>query len=336
MSAPLVLVDADVLGRQRTGDETYVEQLLRALPAAAPDLRFAAVTRRPDLVPEGVEPIHLPARVQELRMAWRVPRLLRRARPAVAHFVHSLPLVTRVPAVVTVQDLSFERDPTVMGRLDRWTFRLVVPRAARRAARVLAISERTRDDLVELYDIPPEKIVVTPLAHDPVFQRGSNGHEPYLLFVGAIERRKDPLAAADAAAAVGRPLVVVGPTKDESLAAQLRRRGADLRGYVPKEELVRLYQRASALVLPSRYEGFGLPLVEAMASGTPVVATPDAALREVAGDAAVLTHDLAEGIRQALADRERLVEASLARARAFSWAETARRTAEVYREVISA
>jgi len=334
LTAPLVLVDADVLGRQRTGDETYVEQLLRALPAAAPDLRFAAVTRRPDLVPEDVEAIHLPARVQEWRMAWGLPRLLRRIRPAVAHFVHSLPLFPAVPAVVTVQDLSFERDPSVMGRVDRWTFKRVVPRAARRAAKVLAISERTRDDLVELYGIAPDKVVVTPLACDPIFSPSQNGHEDYLLFVGAIEPRKDPVAAAEAAAAVGRPLVVVGPTKDESLAAELRRRGADLRGYVPKEELARLYQHAAALVFPSRYEGFGLPLLEAMASGTPVVATPDAALREVAGDAAVLTHDLVGGVRRVLADRERLAAASLERARAFSWEETARRTAEVYREVI--
>ena len=330
----LVVLDADVLGRQRTGDETYVEQLLRALPAVADDLRLAAVTRRPDLVPEGVEPIHLPARVQELRMAWRLPRLLRRARPAVAHFIHSLPLACPVPAVVTIQDLSWERDPSVMGRFDRWTFKLVVPRAARRAAKVLAISERTRHDVVELYRIPPRKVVVTPLGPDPVFRPAADGHDSFLLFVGAIEPRKDPLAAVDAAAALGRRLVVVGPTKDEALASELRRRGADVRGYVPKQELARLYQRAAALVFPSRYEGFGLPLVEAMASGTPVVATPDAALREVAGDAAVLTRDLAAGLRRALAERERLARASLERARAFSWEETARRTAEVYRDVI--
>jgi glycosyltransferase involved in cell wall biosynthesis len=323
-----------VLGRQRTGDETYVEQLLRVLPGAADDLRFAAVTRRPDLVPEGVEPIHLPARVQELRMAWRLPRLIRQVRPALGHFIHSLPLFPPTPAVVTVQDLSWERDPSLMGLADRLTFKLVVPRAARRAAKVLAISERTRDDLVELYRIPPEKVVVTPLGFDPAFHRAGNGHDPYLLFVGAIEPRKDPLAAADAAAAVGRPLIVVGPTKDEALAAELRRRGAELRGYVPKEELVRLYQRAAALVFPSRYEGFGLPLLEAMASGTPVVASPDAALREVAGDAAVFTRDLAEGIRHVLADREQLATASVERARTFSWEDTARRTVEVYREVI--
>ena len=172
---------------------------------------------------------------------------------------------------------------------------------------MLAISERTRDDLVELYRIPAEKIVVTPLGYDTAFRYADDGHDSYLLFVGAIEPRKDPLAAADAARAVGRPLVVVGPTKDEALAAELRRRGADLRGYVPKDELVRLYQRAAVLVFPSRYEGFGLPLLESMASGTPVVAAPDAALREVAGDAAVFTRDFAEGVPGPSAGRTRPV-----------------------------
>ena len=115
MSEPLVVIDADVLGRQRTGDETYVRSLLRELAAAAPsDLRLAAITRRPDLVPAGIEPVELPARSQVARMAVSVPRLLRRLRPALAHFVHALPLACPCPAVVTIQDLSFERDPSVM------------------------------------------------------------------------------------------------------------------------------------------------------------------------------------------------------------------------------
>ena len=95
------------------------------------------------------------------------------------------------------------------------------------------------------------------------------------------------MLAAEAARELDRKLVVVGPAKDETLAAELRRRGADVRGYVPKDELVRLYQHAACLVFPSRYEGFGLPIVEAMACGTPVAAFPDQAMREVAGDAAV-------------------------------------------------
>jgi glycosyltransferase involved in cell wall biosynthesis len=331
---PLVLIDADVLGRHRTGDETYVAQLLRALPAAAPDLRLAAVTRDPSLVPEGVEPIPLPARSQELRMAFGVPRLLWRLRPALAHFVHALPLVCPSPAVVTVQDLSWERDPSVFGLADLLTFKVFVRRAVRKADRVLAISERTKQDLVELYGTEPENVVVAPLAPDPAF-RPADGHDSFLLFVSAIEPRKQPLDAIDAANEVGRKLVVVGPAKDEELAAELRRRGADVRGYVSQEELVSLYQRAACLVFPSRYEGFGLPVVEAMACGTPVVAAPDPALREVGGDAAVFTDRLADGIREVLADRERFSAAGLERAKRFSWRETAQITADVYRTVLA-
>ena len=86
--SPLVVLDADVLGRQRTGDESYVTALLAELPPLAPELRFAAVTRRPDLVPDGVMPIPLPARSQSFRMAYRLPRLLRSLPPALTHFQH--------------------------------------------------------------------------------------------------------------------------------------------------------------------------------------------------------------------------------------------------------
>ena len=334
MSKPLVLIDADVLGRRRTGDETYVEQLLRALPEVAADLRIAAITRDPDLIPDGVEPVHLPAGSQELRMAVSVPQLLRRVRPGLAHFIHALPLSCPCPAVVTVQDLSWERDPSVFGKWDLITFKIFVRRAVRKAERVFAISERTKRDLIELYGTRPDKIVVTPLAPDPDF-RPAGEHDSFLLFVSAIEPRKQPLDAIDAANAVGRKLIVVGPAKDAELAAELERRGAEVRGYVPKEELVALYQRAACLVFPSRYEGFGLPVVEAMACGTPVVAAPEPAMQEVAGDAAIFTDDLAAGIRRALEDRDRLSAAGLARAKSFTWRETARLTADVYRSVLA-
>jgi alpha-1,3-rhamnosyl/mannosyltransferase len=335
VSDPLVVIDADVLGRRRTGDETYVRELLRALPAAGEGLRFAAITRRPDLVPEGIESIVLPARIQELRMAVRVPLLLRRLRPSIAHFVHSLPLGLPCPGVLTVQDVSFERDASLMGRRETAIFRFVVPRSARKAARVLAISQRTKDDLVELYGLAPEKIVVTPLAPDPAFVPGGTRGD-YLLFVGAIESRKNPLLAADAARAAGRRLVVVGPERDRHLLAQLRSRGADVRGFVEHDELVRLYQEAAALLFPTRYEGFGLPVAEAMATGTPVIATPDAAVREIGGDAVAYAEPdaFAEMTVRVLADPEPWVRAGLERAAALSWDDTARRTAAVYREIL--
>ena len=336
-----VVVDADVLGRERTGDETYVRNLLRTLPvpAAEAGLRIAAVTRRPELVPDGVEAVELRARSQELRMAWTLPRALRRLGASLVHTQYAVPLRCPCPAVVTIHDLSFEHG--LMGRRDRIVFERVVPRAARAAARVLTVSERTKRDLVELYHLPAERIVVTPNGVDPAFGPADGARDelqraPYALAVGAIQERKNQSAALRAAREAGLELVVVGPTKDERIAAELRARGARLEGYVPLERLAELYRGAACLVQASRHEGFGLPVVEAMASGTPVVTVPDPALLEVAGDAAVVVpeDELADGIRRAVAERDRLAAAGLERARSFSWEATARATVRVYLEAL--
>ena len=177
-----------------------------------------------------------------------------------------------------------------MGRRDRRDLQASSSRGRpARARRVIAVSERTKRDLVELYGVPPERITVTPHGVDPAFGpgRADARRRDYLLFVGAIQARKDPLAAARGGARrSGCRSSSPGPEREPALARELERRGADLRGYVEKDELAALYRGAAALVLPSRYEGFGLPVLEAMACGTPVVAAADPALREVAGDAA--------------------------------------------------
>lgn len=339
----VVAFDADVLGRQRTGDETYARNLLRELGPLASEagIRLVAITRHPDLVPAGVEALELPSRVQELRMAWSLPGALRRLGAALCHTQYAVPSRAHCPCVVTVHDLSFERDPKLMGRKDRLVFRRIVPASVRKAARVFTVSERTKADLVDLYGTPPEKIVVTPNGVDPAF------HPPppnevflgdYVLSVGAIQARKNQLATVEAAKASGCAIRIVGPEKDPALAAELRRRGAKLEGYVEAERLAELYRGAVCLVQSSRYEGFGLPVLEAMASGTPVVAVPDAALREVAGDAAVFVDEaaLADGIRRAITERESLVAAGLERAQIFSWRSAAERTLTVYRELLDA
>ncbi len=349
MTAPLVAIDADVLGRQRTGDETYVENLLRELGHAHGDLRLAAVTRHPELVPPGIEPASLPARSRSARYAFRLPALLRRMRPTVAHFQYIVPPGAPGAAVVTVHDLSFERSHELMGVVDRTIFRALVPRSVRRADRVLTVSERTKRDLIEHYGLPESKIVVTPNGVDPVFTRegpARNG-SPYALFVGAIQPRKDPLTALRALARSDSALrlVMAGPHKrgGREVREEIRRLGLERRvelpGYVPKDELAALYRGAVCLVFPSRDEGFGLPVVEAMACGTAVVGASAGAIPEVAGNAAILVEPgdpdaLAEGIVRALADRDRLVAAGLDRARKFTWAETARLTLDVYRELL--
>ncbi len=344
----MIVIDADVLGRRRTGDETYVRSLLRELVPLADRERLAAVTRRPELVPDGIEPLALRGRSQLARMSLRLPRLLRGLRPSVAHFNYVITPGFRGRSVVTVHDLTFERHPELMPLRDRLLFRTLVPRSVARADRVLAVSEWTKRDLVERYGVAGEKVVVTPNGVDEIFH--PNGatptRPPYALFVGAIQPRKDPLTALEALALLSDDLglVVVGPEKRgaDEVRTAVTRLGLDSRvefaGHVELDELAALYRGAACLVFPSRYEGFGLPVLEAMASGTPVVAAATGALPEIAGDAAVLVEPadpaaLAGGIERALADRERLVAAGLERARHFSWAESARRTLDVYREL---
>ncbi len=349
MSEPLVIVDADVLGRRRTGDEAYVAGLLGELGDSHAGIRLAAVTRRPELVPAGVEPIALPARSQVLRMGLALPRLLRRLRPALAHFQYVIPPAYRGRSVVTVHDVSFDLQPELMTVRDRLFFQALVPRSVRRAERVFTVSDRTKSDLVSLYGIDEDRVVVTPSGVDPIFHPGrpADNGSPYALFVGALQPRKDPVALVEALALADGDLrlVLVGPEKHgvEALRGTIARLGLEQRvdfyGYVEREQLADLYRGAACFVLPSRWEGLGLTVLEAMASGTPVVATTAGALPEVTAGAAVLVppgdpRALADGIRRALAEREQLVGAGLERAREFTWERMARRTLEVYRELV--
>jgi glycosyltransferase involved in cell wall biosynthesis len=346
----LVAVDGDVLGRHRTGDESYVENLVRELAVLERGFELVVIVRRAGAAPPGVYAVELAARSQILRMAVRLPRLLDRLDVSLAHFLYVIPPLHRGAAVVTVHDLSFEDgDRDLMDPFDRAAFRTLVPRSLKRAARVLVGSKWTRERIAERHGIRPEKMVVTSYGVDPVFtpEGRREGDGSYLLFVGALQPRKDPITAVRALALLdsGLELVFAGPEKrgGKETRREIERLGLKPRvrfvGHVPKEELAALYRGAACLVFPSRYEGFGLPMLEAMATGTPVVASTAGALPEVAGGAAVLVPPrdpaaLADGVGRALAERDRLRKLGLERSRLFTWAETAKQTAAVYEELL--
>jgi glycosyltransferase involved in cell wall biosynthesis len=209
-----------------------------------------------------------------------------------------------------------------------------VPHVLRAATRVIAVSEFTRRELVELVGVREEKIRVVPNAVEDVFTaEGPAAEGDYVLSVGTLEPRKNLDRLADAARRIGAELRVVGARGW----GDVRLDGVRWLGEVPDDELARLYRGARVVAYPSQYEGFGIPILEAMASGAPVVTSAGGATEEVAGGAAVLVDPLdpasiAAGIEDASGRRDELRARGLERARAFGWDDVARRTVEVYRE----
>jgi glycosyltransferase involved in cell wall biosynthesis len=239
-----------------------------------------------------------------------------------------------VPLVVTVLDLSVLRHPALFNRWTRTYSRLTVPRVVAAARLLIAISEFTKRELVELLGVDPERVDVIGVPPRPgLFPEGERADGEYVLAVGTLEPRKNLERAAEAARRAGVELRVAGARGWGDVATN----GVRWLGEVDDDELVRLLRGARALVYPSLYEGFGIPILEAMAVGTPVVTSAGGATEEVAGGAAVLVDPLdpasiAAGIEEADRRRDELRPRGLERAAAFTWDEAAERTLAVYRE----
>jgi glycosyltransferase involved in cell wall biosynthesis len=243
------------------------------------------------------------------------------------------PLRAPVPFTVTLHDLALVRHPELFPRWHRWTGRAGIGPVARAAGRVLAVSEFTKREAVELLGLPPERVTVVGNAVEPRFTpRNSLLQGDYVLAVGTLEPRKNLRRTAEAAARAGVELRVVGARGWG---------GVEIPGWlgeVSDDELVDLYRGARALVFPSLYEGFGIPILEAMACGTPVVTSLGGGTEEVAGDAAILVDPLdvdsiAAGIRAAGARRDELGALGLERASRFTWSAVADRAESVWREL---
>ena len=311
----------------------------------------------------------LPTERPAVRIAWEqlaLPVELARRRVDVLHALGFVsPCAWRGPTVVTVYDLSFLRYPRVFNRGNRLYLSRFTPPSLRRATRVIAISEHTRQDVIQLCGVPPERVTTIHLAADERFHpadpaeivrfRARRGlPDRYILYLGTLEPRKNVSTLVRAYAELRRAgitdhaLVLAGARgwQYEPIFALVRELGLEQQvlfpGFVAAEEQALWYTAAQIFAFPSLYEGFGLPLLEAMACGTPVVASTSSSLPEVVGDAGILVEPtdvggLASALRDVLENdalRRRLREAGLVRARTFSWRKMAEETVRVYDELL--
>jgi glycosyltransferase involved in cell wall biosynthesis len=377
-SRPRIALSAQLLntaeGYRSAGISRYIFHLLRALSPAAGELElhvYTSETGARDAL-NGFK-MHL-ARMQTqkpvVRVMWEqlvFPLLLARTRFELCHsMAYVAPFLSQTPSIVTVYDLSFVFYPNYFQRINRayltWGTRL----STRRARRIVTISESTKRDLIRRFDLPADKIDVVPPGVESVFFPDGDGNaverfrqtkhlpEHYILFVGTREPRKNiptlirAFAKAKSHLDLPHQLVIVGGKgwNDQAITRSIRECArpldVNLIGFAPSDELPYWYRAADAFVYPSQYEGYGMPLLEAMASGTPVVTGNVSSLPEAVGDAALIVDPADEAalevaIGRVVRDqplRQELIARGTDRARQFTWTRAARATADVYRRAL--
>ena len=368
-----IAIDAHSVGTGLAGNETYAANLVEALAAVDGENRYTVYVTRDGAAERfaGRWPNVGVRRTLPHTPLVRVPftlsaELRRRPRPDILHVQYTAPPLAPCPVVVTIHDLSFEHLPQTFKRRSWMQLRLTVRRTARRAAHVIAPSEFTRRDLIETYKLDPARVSAIPLAAAEHFRPVEDALEiervrrlygirgEYVLAVGSIQPRKNLARLVRAYSGLRRErgrsnlpqLVLVGRRAwlyGETLRAVEEEGLGDsvvLTGYVSEGDLPALYTGALCFAYPSYFEGFGLPPLEAMRCGTPVLTGDRTSLPEVVGDAALTadpfdTASLARALARLIDDaalRADLSARGLKRASAFDWRDTARMTLQVYRK----
>ena len=362
-------IDARPIQGQFTGDSTYWRGLIEALSRL--DVVFViyldAKLPEPEISVSKSIPVRiLHAPCSRVWSAWTFPRALKEDGVQVAHVQYTIPPRMPCPTVTTIHDVSFKRHPEFFKLKDRLILDWAVKRASKKAARIIAPSKHAKNELIQLYRIDPAKITVTYEGVDAQFRpmdrqvaRALVGekhgiHCPFILTLGVIQPRKNLGRLLEGFARLkgnlesGHKLIIVG--KQGWLEADLRRRidklglteDVILTEHVPYGDLPALYGAADVFVYPSVYEGFGLPPLEAMACGMPVITGDRSSLPEVVGEAGVMVDPydpeaFAEAMARVLSSeslRSEMSSRGLAQARKFSWDKMARETLAVYHQVL--
>src|SRR5712691_4184954 len=349
-----VAVDLNPATREvATGTEVYTREVGSRLSAAAPNIRwlFFASRARSGL---GVDMMVVP--MARMWSQVRLPLALQPAHPDLLFVpAHAIPFGWLGKSLTVVDDLAIERHPDAYSLAERSYLQLTTRWAALRCPLLITPSESTRKDLVELYHVDPERVRVVPLGGGeqaerhvaPATRLAELGLEgAFVLQVGRIEARKNQAAALAAVERLdGVTLAVAGPESDVAISKRLRASShCRVLGTVDQPTLELLYRRARAVVVPSLYEGFGLPVLEAMARGQVVVAARASSLPEVGDEAALYVDDpndpaeLAGALETAISDRTvraRLGRAARKQAAGFTWDRCAAGVVEVIRELVA-
>jgi glycosyltransferase involved in cell wall biosynthesis len=362
-------VDAHAIGCRLRGNEVYVRNLLASFAALEDDAEFLAYLSATDVngwVPARFDRRAI-ARNPFLRLGYDLSRNLRQDRPDLIHVQYTAPLDCPVPVVVSVHDVSFVDHPEYFQFLRARQLRWTVRRTVRMAAKVITGSEFSRASIARVYALDPSEIAVVPNAASPIFRPIASDtararvldrfglSAPFLLTVGDLQPRKNQigLVLAFAAMVQARPrlphsLVIAG--KETWFSNRVRQAAQEsgaadrihFTGFVSDQDLLSLYNACEVFVFPSFYEGFGLPVLEAMACGRAVACSNASAVPEVADAAAILfdprsTSEMTRAITDLVLDSElraRMEKLGLNRASQFSWRRTAESTLEIYHDVV--
>ncbi len=357
-------VDAHAIGQHLTGNETYIRNLLNCFEVLDREADFVTYISREEAVAD------VPARFEKkrvsvnpyVRLGYDLPRRVAEDRPSLLHVQYTGPLTCSAPIVVSVHDVSFLEHPEYFTSFRALQLRLTVRRTVQSASCVLTPSEFSKRRILDAYQLPDDKVVVLPNGVSSVFhpvareaaQRSMSTplpQAPFILTVGDLQPRKNHLGLIRAFEDLIRAhpqlphhLLIVGKETwhaDTVRAAAKKSRVADrihFTGFVEDEELRRLYGACDLMVYPSFYEGFGLPILEAMACGRAVACSNTSAMPEVADSAALLfdpcsQRELVFAMRDLLLNpelRQRMERLGVQRAAMFSWTSSAAKTLDLY------